>query len=59
MKLLNCEELSLKIFQLNRIQIQLKYILDNEEYKEFKAKMDLEILGFANAIQRESRQFNK
>ena len=58
MKVLNYEECILKISELNRLQVEIKLRLHNEQYidlKERKAKIDLEILGIANAMMREMK----
>ena len=57
MKPLNYEECRLKIAELNRYQGEIKLRLDYKQYnKELKAKINLEILGLANAMQRETRR---
>ena len=55
MEPLNYEEYRLKIAELNKYQGEIKLRLDYQQYnKDIKAKMNLEILGLANAMQRET-----
>ena len=57
MKPLSYEECRLKIAELNIYQGEIKRRLDEKQYnKELKAKINLEILGLANAMQRETRR---